>query len=251
MLVFFRRNLLYPWMPNQIPYAHVGIATESGNVYFEGRRRLRRTTLQRLSKQPHEMRELPAGFATHNLEAYFTQNHPSPELVQGLLRARIEKDIDYLNEPIKLPIHDAIDGNEHARRCEVLLASAKATDMLCTFDPSSSMSRLIGYIDQGPWSHTASVMTGGRICEAVTSGVRIVEIEHYLRKPIRLGLYRFLPPVPDPESGERFLHSTVGNRYAFGKATLAGIKRFIRIRNRPRLPNDLALMPGLSIVCRV
>ena len=123
--------------------------------------------------------------------------------------------------------------------------------MLCTFDPSSLMSRLVGYIDTGPWSHTATVMKHGQICEAVTKGVRIIRIEEYLRPPFRLGLYRFDPPVPDPDAGEAFLLSTVGHRYAFRKAAIAGAKRFIRLQNRPRLPNDLALLGGQYLVCRV
>jgi hypothetical protein len=220
-------------------------------LYYERGRVLKSERLEALTSGPHEFRNLSSDLKLSNLQTYFHENHPSPELVQGILRAHVENCSSYLDQPLKLPKHDDIDTHEHSRRCKDLARFAKPYDLLLTFDPSSHMSRLISWVDSGPWSHSAVLLKSGKVFEAVTSGVRVIDLEHYLRQPYRLGLYRLDPPPPDPEEMEAFALSTIGDRYAYRKAFVAGTKRFFRFRRRPNLPNDLALVPGVSLVCRI
>ena len=137
------------------------------------------------------------------------------------------------------PLHDEIDSFEHERRCALLAASAQPFDELFTFDPTSWISRRIASLSNGLWSHVGTVGLEGVLYEAVTSGVRAVELTKYLRQPYRLALYRPNGAIGDPHAADAWLQSQVGKRYAFGKATWAGLASVLNLPGRQPLPNDL------------
>lgn len=152
---------------------------------------------------------------------------------------------------MRLAVHDRIDAIEHRRRCDVLTSTARPFDLLLTFDPTSSMSRTIAWISDGPWSHSATIGLTGGLYEAVMSGVREVELDHYLRSPFRLGLYRLPYAIEDPAAAEEFLRAQLGKRYAVGKAVWAGVACVLRLPGRKPLPNDLLRRRSCTLVARV
>lgn len=251
MLVYFQKRKLTLKERTPDGFTKVGIAPGDGMVYFEHFWKTKALPLEEVKRRPCQAFELPEKFDRSKIREFFCVNHPSAELFQAALRAILSDKPEYFDRPLRTPPHDSIDHEEHQRRCEALASVAQPLDMLCTFDPTSRMSRFIARIDAGPWSHTATVARGGMIFEAVTSGVRQIALTEYLQWPYRLGLYRSDSPVPDPEAGEVFMQGQLGKPYAFGKATLAGLARILRLDGRKLLPNDLALLEGLHLVCRV
>ena len=185
------------------------------------------------------------------MTAFLGSNYPSSELVMAALRAMGYGWPDYFDQPIKTAPHDCIDHTEHKIRCQALARAVQPLDCLFTFSPESLMSRFVARLDQGPWSHSAAIDRHGNVNESVPGhGVRCVALDHYLRWPFRLGLYR-PAGLCDPQVGLDFLDAQLGKGYAYRKATVAGLLRFLGFTERPRLPNDLALSPDLELVCRV
>lgn len=166
------------------------------------------------------------GFGMNALTAqdwrYFT--HPAPPLP----------------EPASMP-------EEHSARWETFWALAKPADLVCTFDSSSRMSRLISWVDRGQWSHTAMYSGQGTVVEATTSGCVERPIEVYKELQIRLGLYRYRNV--DPAHAVAGMRAKIGAGYNYWGALRAGVGKFLNLWERGALtPNDLIAVPGVEHV---
>ena len=251
MLVFFRNTFLPTRGMTADGYTKVGILTKDGLVRYKQFRSIATCSILDVRSKPHKILEPPAPFDQGRVWQYLNHNYRSSFLHDAATHAIATNNTAFFDEPTRLPIHERITTDEHQRRCEVLKNEAKASDILFTFNPSSRMSRLIAWVDCGTWSHTATLLSSTSLCEAIPAGVRNINLEHYLRPPFRLGLFRCDPPAPDPASGIEWARTTVGNKYAFKKAFLAAASKRFGISKRMPLPNDLALSESLQLVCRV
>jgi hypothetical protein len=94
-----------------------------------------------------------------------------------------------------------------------------------TFDTKSIVSRIITHLDEGAWSHLGTYVGNGRIAEAITLGVVERSIEAYHDARFRLGIYRLPGASPQQiDSMIAFFRSRVGDRYAYRKVLLLGIR---------------------------
>ena len=123
-----------------------------------------------------------------------------------------------------------------------MIAALEPHDLILTFDRTSSLSKIIALCTHGPFSHVATYVGEGKIWEIVTSGARVVPIEHYKdRHKYRVAAYRHFghePMTRDEQLAD--MMSVVGNvRYGYLGALWGGIKSYFgyheRISNSERI----------------
>lgn len=251
LVSFLDNDRAYP--PDSTGYNKVGIITANGTAVYESGRTVKQSPESCLAAFPKYRQHPPNGLNPENVDTFFLRNFPSLELFQTGLHKIVARDRVYFLTPIHLPIHDDIDASEHKRRCLDLFSKATKLDILFTFDTSSSMSHLISRVDRGPWSHVAMITGDGTVIETVTSGVREIPLLHYSSRKYRLGLYRFTESVSNADIDQVIHHSRseIGMKYAYRKAALAGLQKWLGKPKTIPTPNDLAASEYLNLISRV
>jgi hypothetical protein len=228
-------------------------------VYPRGRRLARRplAELMRRRKVSRQRIDFPADLRNlNNIEVFFTQNADNSVLFnQGVFNLLRGADgLDYFALPIKLPRLEAIDRQEHECRWQKLLSVIRPTDLVCSIDTQSAVSRLIARVDHGPWSHTFGYLGNGRISEATPPRVREAHIDIYRPTRYRLGLYR-VSGTPTDEQTEKLrqLHNAqLGKPYAYRKVLQVALWKILRWGPHPNplwgSPNDICMRPDLNLI---
>jgi hypothetical protein len=231
----------------------IGWVTSSGLVVHARRRRIVATPISEIKRHHHEFRKTPENLDQSKLERFFAMNYRAYDLFFSGVAAIASRNKDFFLNPIKLPILDGIGREEHDKRWGALTVAITECDFLCVFDSKSLISRFIAYIDDGPWSHTASYSGEGTIFEAVPPRVCERPLEIYRDPRYRLGLYRTVPELDPAQklSFNAFQRRQIGRRYSYEKAFLAGfLKHLRRPRNAPT-PNDFAILPQVTLIAVV
>ena len=122
-----------------------------------------------------------------------------------------------------------------------MIAALEPHDLILTFDRTSSLSKIIALCTHGPFSHVATYVGEGKIWEIVTSGARVVPIEHYkYRHKYRVAAYRHFghePMTRDEQLAD--MMSVVGNvRYGYLGALWGGIKSYFGYHRDQQLRTD-------------
>lgn len=135
----------------------------------------------------------------------------------------------------------------------MLEKAVRRSDILMTFNQASRASRLIAWLDSGPWSHVAMIGSGNMVMEATPPKVRSVGIETYLKWPHRLALLRLATPLTGVQADalEDFHKTQIGMPYAYAKASLTMLRKLLHLPTSVPLPNELAASPSLMLICRV
>lgn len=229
----------------------IGYVTKDDVVIYPKRRRIVETNLSKIKALPHRYPLLPDDLDKEKLEQFFTLNHRDFDLFFVGINSIVNREFQYFFNPIKLPILDRIDKDEHKKRWDSLAASIKKCDVLFTLDTKSLASRLISYVDNGPWSHTAMCSGEGTVIEAITSGVCERPVQIYQDLRYRVGLYRTIGEIPTPDHTIEFHRSQVGKRYSYKKAFIAGVQKYFRAPRLAPTPNDFAISPNIYLVAIV
>jgi hypothetical protein len=236
---------------DQTGFNKIGYVTESQEVIYLWRNRVVQDRLSAIEKMPHKVFPLPDVFERNNVEIFFSKNFPAVDLFNLGLSSILRNDVGYFSSPIKLPRLETIGKLARNDRWRALRSMAITGDLLFTFDTQSIFSKIISIIDRGPWSHCAMYTGDDTVIEALTSGVCERPIEVYADPKYRVGLYRSRTRLPEPEKGIHFARSQIGKRYSYRKAALAGLLKLLRLKRIAPTPNDLAIQPGLDLICYV
>ena len=156
-------------------------------------------------------------------------------------------DWKYFTHPAPPLPAPALTLEEYWVRWDSFWALAKPADLVFTFDSSSRMSRIISWVDRGPWSHSAMYSGQGTVIEATTSGCVERPIDVYKRPQFRLGLYRYRDV--NPELAVAGMRTTIGAGYNYWGALRAGVGKYLNLLERGAgTPNDLIAVPGVEQV---
>jgi hypothetical protein len=255
-LVLFRGGF-DPWhRPDQTGLSKTGYVTAAGIVIHPRRSRIGRTPLKKIVERPHRFIEMPNHPHSDQIEEFFTSNVINNRLYVRAIHEIANVNSTFWNNPIKAPILTPITPEEHEARWNRMVKLLQKGDGIFTFDTKSLSSRVIAYLDQGTWSHTATYSGNGQICEAITPSVIERSIEAYRNSRYRLGAYR-LPGASSEQIDAMvaFGRLQVGKRYNFRGALRLGIRLAFGIwpQNRPRdtTPNTLISMLGYELVALV
>ena len=229
----------------------IGFITKSSDVIFPLRNHLARKRLSYILKFSHKFLPLPPGFDRDNVKIFFLENYQTPDLFNVGLSSIVRNDVDYFSRPIKLPIFEPIDNQTRNNRWLALKSMATKGDLLFTYDNNSIVSKIISFVDRGPWSHSAVCTGEGTIIEAIASGVCERPIEVYAESMYRVGLYRVRYGLPDTDKGLKIARSELGTPYGYMKAALIGVQKFFRLMRSVPTPNDLAILPELELLIYV
>jgi len=235
----------------------VGYITSDGTVIFTIRNRVARKRLAEITILPHSganfshPSESPPNFDRANLDIFFLENFQTPDLFNIGLNAIKHGDVGYFNRPIKLPRLDIIDENVRVSRWNELKSEIRKGDQLFTFDSKSLASKLISFVDNGPWSHCGTCSGDGTVIEAITSGVVERSIDSYAPTRYRLGLYRPRSEKFNADKLIDFSRTKLGGRYNYRGALRAGLQKFTNRRRTTPTPNDLASNPDLNLILYV
>jgi hypothetical protein len=189
------------------------------------------------------------------ISRFFGENVPNPLLFNKAMRAVATPQGDaFFENPIKLPKLEPLSREERDVRWGALISSLKSGDLLQVFDSESKMSRLIARFDNGTWSHSATYIGDGRICEATTSGVVERGIESYAAEKFRVGIYR-VPGLTELQAERMcsFSKAPVGKPYAWRKVTALALRKVLGMAlpigvPRHTSPNDLVAVYGYELM---
>jgi hypothetical protein len=239
-----------PWhRPDQTGFSKTGYVTATEMVIHPCRSRIARTPLKKIVQKPHRFIDMPKHPHSAQIEEFFTSNVLNNELyVKGLLEIP-NKNSNFWNNPIKVPILAPITPEEHELRWNRTIRLLQKGDGIFTFDAKSISSRAIAYLDQGSWSHIGTYSGNGLICEAITSGVVERSIEAYRDSRYRLGVYRLLGGSSEQiDRTAAFMRSQVG-KLRLGMRLALGI--WPANRRRDTIPNMLIAITGYELVALV
>jgi hypothetical protein len=238
-IVFRDWDIFHYWPFNDVPWNQpnkFGYLTDDNVVIYPYIRWIRKVKLHQIRK-PYKIATMPPDLPEGpGLEAFFTRNVLNPELFNHGMHVmkREEPYLNYLDNPIKLPILDPIDEAEFERRWRELISVIRDGDILLCINTESRISRFIAWFDQGVWSHTATYMGDKYVAEAITSGVVMRPLEVYHHYGYRFGVYR---PNHTPDSlrqAKEFILSTLGDRYSYKKVFQTGLRKLFG--RKPRMP---------------
>lgn len=230
-----------------------GFLTGDGVLIYPFRRRTRIIQYERFPKTPH--RWVPVNLEAHekNVTTFFTGNVQSADLFHLGVKAVASREWSFFDDPVKLPLLKPISSEEFESRWLQLIDTVAVGDLIFTFDSSSWISRLIAYGDCGTWSHVASYVGQGQICEAISAGVVERSMEVYHDPKYRLGLYRGPTDAEQISKMVAFTKSQIGKRYNYRGALRLGFRKLLNVqprtlRPRDMSPNDLAMRLRLVFV---
>jgi YD repeat-containing protein len=224
-------DLFYKWPWVRVGWAaanKVGYLTRAGIVIYPWRWGLKRkgiTAIERHHKV-FAISELPPLREDDNIETFFTQNRANPYLFSVGVHA-LNGRLEYFNNPVKLPILDRIPSEEFERRWGRFTALLRPGDAIYTLDTQSAVSRLIAYLDQGTWSHSATYIGNGQIIEAIPPCIVERSIDVYRSPRYRLGLYRFIATPEQTELQLAFARSQIGKPYAYRKVLRLAMRKLL------------------------
>lgn len=236
--------------PDQTGHNKIGYIAHNNQVLYSWRNKIIQKSLSAIERLPHRKIPLPEGVDRGCVERFFIENFQTIELFNMGFVSLLQKNFEYFANPIKLPRLDPIDLEQRDFRWKQLTQLVRRGDALFTFDTRSFFSKLIAFVDNGPWSHVAMCTDTKTVIEAITSGVQERELEVYAHHRYRVGLYRPIGLV-DPEKSLEFMRAQIGKSYAYSKAAVAGLQKFLNRNRLAPTPNDLAISRHLFLICYV
>jgi hypothetical protein len=222
-------------------------------VIYPVRRGIRAVKLEEIPRTYTTMTS-PADFPiSDNIEIFYTQNVPNRNLFyHGVNAIKGEPPYShYFDNPIKLPILEPISSEEWERRWGKFVSLLLPGDFIQLTDTSSFIGRMIAKYDQGSWSHTATYVGNGYVCEAIpVAGVVVRPLDVYRAPNYRLGIYRM---DHTPESLEEFIGfslSKVGGGYSYRQAISLAFRKLLGLKVIPPVvsPNDMVLMYDFPLI---
>lgn len=230
-----------------------GFLTGDGVLIYPFRRRTRLISYERFSKIPHRWVAVNLGSHEKNVTTFFTNNAKNADLFHLGVKALASREWSVFDNPVKLPLLKPISLEEFESRWLQLVDTVAVGDFIFTFDSSSWISRLIAYGDCGTWSHVATYVGEGQICEAISAGVVERSIAVYHDPKYRLGLYRGPTDSEQISKMVAFTRSQIGKRYNYRGALRLGFRKLRNVqpktlRPRDTSPNDLAMRLLLVLV---
>ncbi len=219
-------------------------------IHLQGNH-LVKTQLGLLKEFSPEVTRIPldaaVGQAVHE---FFIAVPLDPRRFGYAMNALITQDWKYFTHPAPPLPKPAFTLEQHSARWDSFWALPHPGDLVCTFDSTSRISRLISWVDRGPWSHTAMYSGQGTVIEAITSGCVERPIEVYRKPQFRLGLYRYRDV--DPERAVARMRAGIGAGYNYWGALRAGVGKYFNLWERgPGTPNDLIATPGIQHISYV
>ena len=247
-----------PWhKPDDTGMNKVGFVTDADNVIYPLRMKLVERPLKTVSRRKlfRVYERQSSSELTQRIRSFFENNAPNPLLFNRAVGALIKPGGEsFFDDPIKLPRLQPISREEWEARWNTFVLLPKPGDLIQVFDSESTISTLIARFDNGTWSHSASYVGDGRICESITSGVVERAIESYKAPRYRLGLYR-APGLTDSQAESLCSRSRsqVDKPYAWGKVTALALRKLLGIAipfGVPRYtsPNDMVAGGNLTLM---
>src|ERR1700730_1385812 len=221
----------YPWCnPGWLEHNKIGYATDGGDIIYPLRCGLHKAKFASIRRRNHIIIPLPSISCQENIERFFTQNRPNVDLFFRGLTAITERDEEFFDNPIRLPLLETISDEEFNRKWQKFLTLLEVADLIMLIDTTSIVSKAIAAIDHGVWSHIATYTGNRMIIEATTKGVVERSIDVYRLPHYRVGLYR---PI-----GRRELipwviaaaRSQLGKRYNYRVVFRLAIRKLLKIR---------------------
>jgi hypothetical protein len=183
---------------------------------------------------------------------YFKINRKDYRRVKAGVSAIVSQRINFFDYPVIFPkLTKWHSAGEYERSWGNLIGQLQPADVVCTFDEKSMISRLISFIDKGPWSHTAMYMGNGEISEAIFCGLVKRKIHVYKNKHIHVGIYRKLDASADDIKdilGRARSMLAIGFKYNYKGVILLGIKKIFGIHSELPSPNDFVCLQGHSLI---
>ncbi|MDO6693831.1 hypothetical protein Q4574_11075 [Aliiglaciecola sp. 3_MG-2023] len=228
-----------------------GIVLKENIVCFLSKKTVAYRPISELTRFPHEFRRIETDISEQSIETFFLENHQSPDLFHRGFSAIHKGESDYFNNPIKLPVLESKSLLEKNDKWPILCNSIQAGDWLCTFQSKSFMSKIISAVDTGPWSHVAICSGNDTIIEATTEGCVERPLTVYEGKYIHVGLYR--GNLTEQEKNESVLRarSTIGSKYNYKGAFIAGMQKFLDKPRYAPTPADLIIFSNVTLVTYV
>ena len=230
----------------------VGYVTQSGTVvHLRGRRLIvsNRAALERFNLSQVDM---PASEdECEAAENIFARRPLDPVRFNAALLALKERRLVALAKNIEPIPFEKLSAEEREIRWRKLAGSVQRGDLLMTFNSDSFISRMIAWVDRGPWSHSALCSGNGTVFEAITQGVCERPLDVYRPENFRLGLYRLPLSEQQREKLPSDLKGEVAYGYSYKKAMVVGWFKFAGLMRNIPTPNDLLLLPNLELVAIV
>lgn len=229
-----------------------GYVTLSGSIIHLQGRRLVESSKARIRHLNPKIVSVPFSAAEcEAAEFLFTRKPRDPDLFSAGMSALMEGRILALTNSVRPIVFDALSEEEHRNRWDQLLQVAKKADFIFTFNTASWTSRVIAWVDNGSWSHTALYSGENTVLEAITSGTCERPIDVYRTPNFRVGLYRI--PLEDgkDEKGIEWLRSRIGDGYSYRGALIAGAEKLFCLQRKKRTPNDMMMVPNIQLIALV
>jgi hypothetical protein len=245
---------------DQTGYNKIGYVTLNNEVVFPRRSVVVRRPMNVLRGKSIRTVRLPAHCSLDNVETFFAANMLTQNLFYRGINAIVGKEQpEYLDNPIKLPILNVNSARERERKWNEMRMMLRSGDMLFSVDVSDPISRLVAWIDGGPWSHTFAYAGDSKVYDvSVARGVFVGDLDAYKKSSIRLGLYRAKEGCSDDKFKifAEFMNKELGSRYDYWTAASIGARKFVRNRRkntglrgvREVTPNELASAPELKLL---
>ena len=166
-----------------------------------------RLKIQNISDlQPFTLLKCKFSLNSDYLEKYFSENHDNPYGIQNVMSCICNgQAVENLTQfP---PLHFAKDEKNQREGIERIYKLTKLGDIICTYDRSSGISRLIRKYDKGMWSHMTNIDKDKNIIEATTSGVKCSDFFTLCNPNLDVALYRMrggISPQTAKEMQEKF-----------------------------------------------
>lgn len=170
------------------------------------------------------------------LAVYFDENRDNPYALYHVMR------MIYAGQPLTgltqfPPLTTVLHGaKEHALAVETLIGKAELGDVVFSSTPNDAVSSLIRSGDQGQFSHCATYVGNGNVCDAGPSGVVLNCLRDYPPQT-RLALYRLRTPLTDEQKSGMAGFAKRQAEKGCGYNYWGVVKVFLRKRLRLPIPN--------------
>lgn len=215
--------------------------TLKGTVLFYKKNKLIEVSKIEIKKFSNKELTIPLvdGMSREKIEIFFTENYENVDLFLSGIFALVKGHFSYFENPIRMPVLKPILKKDQEKKWSELIEIARPGDLLFTFNSSSRVSKLISWVDDCPWSHSA-IYTGEKtVVEAITSGVTERPISVYFEYNIRLGLYRNSMSDIEAMQAVQKMRLLIGHGYSYRKAILAGIQKILHLNRTKPLGTDI------------
>lgn len=231
-------------------YNQVGIVIDENKMLIKRKKSIVEVKSIDSPNGQYSLRTPNSAKAAKLIVTYFKDNVMNvPLFDRGMASLVDSKRAHLFDSPLLMPKFMDRSVNDYEEKWRAIESKAQAGDLIFTYDSHSLISKLIAGFDKGAWSHVATYMGDGMLCEAITSGVTKRNINHYKQPNIMVGLYRFPNITEDQAKNIKAFHEKqIGKPYNYLGVIKLALKMVLGLKSKIPTPNGIIYRGDLLLV---